>query len=181
MKGRWEKYERTQRCEEPPVLSASVSVLEDLLDRLLGILALRNLLESVRRNNTLETLEFERVSRRHEVVVVYHLDEGLDLGSLLLAGLRHAAGDLGGVSLDASYDGVAELVRLLAIVDGLKDDDLQKKRNGTSAFHIRQHPPYKAPVTIFIQSRSSLSLSSSSSSHYVKSSSRPWGFAPGYV
>lgn len=58
------------------------------------------------------------------MVVVYHLDEGLDLGSLLLTGLRHAAGDLGRVSLDASYDGMAELVRLLAIVDGLKDDDL---------------------------------------------------------
>ena len=58
------------------------------------------------------------------MVVVDDLDEGLDLVALLLALLRHPAGDLGGVSLDAGNDGVAELVGLLAVVDGLKDDNL---------------------------------------------------------
>jgi hypothetical protein len=58
------------------------------------------------------------------VVVVDDLDEGLDLGSLLLASLGHAAGDLGRVALNAGDDGVAEGVRLVAVVDGLDDDDL---------------------------------------------------------
>lgn len=58
------------------------------------------------------------------MVVVDDLDEGLDLVALLLALFRHPAGDLGGVALDAGDDGVAELVGLLAVVDGLKDDNL---------------------------------------------------------
>jgi hypothetical protein len=58
------------------------------------------------------------------VVIVDNLDEGLELGSLLLARLGHASGDLGGVALDAGNDGVAEGVRHVAIVDGLDDDDL---------------------------------------------------------
>ncbi len=59
------------------------------------------------------------------MVVVDDLDERLDLGALLLAGLGHAAGDLGRVALDAGNDGVAEGVRLVAVVDGLDDDDLE--------------------------------------------------------
>lgn len=119
------RVERTQRSEEPPVLPAGVSLLKHLLNRLLGVLPLRNLLERVGGDDSLEVLELERVSRGHQVVVVYHLDEGLDLVALVLAGSRHAASDLGRVALDAGYDGVAELVGLLAIVDGLKDDDLE--------------------------------------------------------
>lgn len=115
---------RTQRGEEPSVLAASVTLLENLLDRLLGVLALADLLEGVAGDGTLETLELERVTGGHQVVVVDDLDEGLDLGALLLAGLGHAAGDLGGVALDAGDDGVAEGVRLVAVVDGLDDDDL---------------------------------------------------------
>lgn len=117
--------QRTQRSEEPPVLPAGVSLLEHLLNRLLGVLPLRDLLERVGRDDALEALELERVARGHEVVVVYDLDEGLDLVALFLAVLRHAARDLGGVSLDAGNDGVAELVGLLAVVDGLKDHDLE--------------------------------------------------------
>jgi hypothetical protein len=37
----------TKRLEEPLVLAASVPILEELLDRLLGILTLRNLLKGV--------------------------------------------------------------------------------------------------------------------------------------
>lgn len=58
------------------------------------------------------------------MVVVDGLDEGLDLVALLLSRLGHAAGDLGGVSLDAGDEGVAVGVRLVAAVDGLDDDDL---------------------------------------------------------
>lgn len=84
----------TQRGEEPAVLAASVSVLQNLLDCLLGVLTLGDLLEGVAGDGALETLELESVAGRHEVVVVDHLDEGLDLGSLLLSALGHAAGDL---------------------------------------------------------------------------------------
>lgn len=115
---------RTQRSKEPSVLAARVALLEDLLDVLLGILALADLLEGVVGQGALETLELEGVSRGHQVVVVDGLDEGLDLGSLLLSRLGHAAGDLGGVALDAGYEGVSIGVCLVAAVDGLDDDDL---------------------------------------------------------
>jgi hypothetical protein len=116
--------QRTERGEEPSVLAAGVSLLENLLDSLLGVLALRNLLEGIVGDGTLETLELESVASGHQVVVVDDLDEGLDLVSLLLAGLGHAAGDLGGVSLNAGNQGVAERVRLVAVVNGLDDDNL---------------------------------------------------------
>ena len=62
------------------------------------------------------------------MVVVDGLDKRLDLGALLLARLRHAPCDLGGVSLDASYQGVAEGVCLVTAVDGLDDDDLLQEK-----------------------------------------------------
>lgn len=58
------------------------------------------------------------------MVVVDDLDERLDLGALLLAGLGHPAGNLGRVALDAGDEGVAVGVRLVASVDGLDDHDL---------------------------------------------------------
>lgn len=67
------------------------------------------------------------------MVVVDNLDEGLDLVALLLTGLRHAAGDLGRVALNAGNQGVAERVRLVAVVDGLDDDDLEEEKS-MSAF-----------------------------------------------
>ena len=60
------------------------------------------------------------------MVVVDDLDEGLDLGALLLAGLAHAASDLAGVSLDTGNNGVAVGVGLGAVVNGLDDDDLNQ-------------------------------------------------------
>lgn len=60
------------------------------------------------------------------MVVVDKLDERLDLVALLLASLGHTAGDLGGVALDAGDQGVAEGVSLVARVDRLDDDDLQR-------------------------------------------------------
>jgi hypothetical protein len=115
---------KLERGEEPSVLAAGVSLLEHLLDSLLGILALGNLLEGVVRDGALEALELQGVASGHQVVVVDDLDERLDLVSLLLAGLGHAAGDLGGVSLNAGNQGVAERVRLVAVVNGLDDDNL---------------------------------------------------------
>lgn len=116
--------DRTQRGKEPSVLSAGVSLLQHLLDRLLRVLPLADLLEGVVGDSALEALELERVSRGHQVVVVDDLDEGLDLAPLVLASLGHAARDLGGVSLDAGDEGVAERMGLVAVVDGLDDDDL---------------------------------------------------------
>jgi hypothetical protein len=78
---------RTQRSEEPSVLSRRVSLLQCLLDSLLRILSLGNLLESIGRNNTLQSLKLERVTCGHQVVVIDDLDERLDLASLGLSGL----------------------------------------------------------------------------------------------
>jgi len=78
---------KPQRSEEPSVLSRRVSLLQCLLDSLLRILSLRNLLESIGRNNTLQPLQLERVTCGHQVVVVDDLDERLDLASLGLSGL----------------------------------------------------------------------------------------------
>ena len=119
---RWGK--RTERGEEPPVLAGGVTLLENLLDGLLGILALRNLLEGLGGDGALETLKLEGVAGGHQVVVVDDLDEGLDLGALLLAGLAHAASELAGVSLDTGNDGMTVGVGLGAVVNGLDDDDL---------------------------------------------------------
>lgn len=63
------------------------------------------------------------------MVVVDDLNERLDLGALLLAGLGHAAGNLGGVTLDAGDKGVAVGVRLVASVDRLDDHDLYVRRS----------------------------------------------------
>lgn len=125
--GEGQQQKRTERGEEPSVLAAGVSLLENLLDSLLGVLALGNLLEGVVGDGALEALKLQGVAGGHQVVVVDDLDEGLDLVSLLLAGLGHAAGDLGGVALNAGNQGVAERVRLVAVVNGLDDDNLLKR------------------------------------------------------
>lgn len=115
---------KLQRGEEPPVLAARVTLLQGLLDSLLGVLTLGDLLEGVGGQSTLEALELQGVTGGHQVVVVDDLDEGLDLGSLLLSCLGHATGDLAGVALDTGDQGVAVGVRLVASVDGLDDHDL---------------------------------------------------------
>lgn len=69
----------SQWGEEPSVLPAQVSLLQSLLDVLLRILSLRNFLERVVRDDALQSFQLKRVSRRHDVVVVDHLDEWLDL------------------------------------------------------------------------------------------------------
>lgn len=121
---RWKGGKHTQRSEEPPVLAAGESVLQSLLDGLLGLLALGDLLESVLADNTLQTLQLEGVASRHQVVVVDDLDERLDTAALLDHLLAHATGDLGRVALDTGDDGVGEGVRLGASVVRLDNDNL---------------------------------------------------------
>ena len=72
----------TERCEEPPVLATCVPLLQSLLDRLLGLLSLRYLFESVIGDHALETFKFKSVSGGHEVIVIDSLDERLDPGPL---------------------------------------------------------------------------------------------------
>lgn len=91
-----------------------------------------DLLEGLAGQGALEALELECVTGGHQVVVVDGLDEGLDLGALLLAGLGHPAGDLGGVSLNASDQGVTVGVGLVAGVDRLNDDNLEQKKDVVS-------------------------------------------------
>ena len=139
-----------QRCEEPPVLAGLVSLLESLLDGLLGVLPLRDLLECVLGEGTLQVLELDGVAGGHDVGVCGYqrvslvpfcalllfrivwcgsrtvdlLDERLDLALLGLLVLRHAAGDLLGVALDTGDEGVGEGVRLGAVVEGRDDQAL---------------------------------------------------------
>ena len=84
-----------------------------------------DLLEGIGRQGALEALELESVASGHQVVVVDDLDEGLNLGSLLLARFGHAPGDLGWVPLDARDEGVTVGVRLVASVYRLDDDNLK--------------------------------------------------------
>lgn len=121
----------TQRSEEPSVLAAGVSLLQSLLDGLLGVLALRNLLEGVVGHDTLQSLELKRVTGGHQVVVVDGLDEGLDAAALLLLLHTHAAGHLLGVALDTGNERIGEGVRLGAIVLRLDDDNLHKILSAT--------------------------------------------------
>ena len=115
---------KPQRCEEPPVLPTHVSLLQRLLDRLLRLLPLTNLGERLVCDNALEALELERVTRRHQVVVIDDFDKRLDFAALGLAGFAHAAGDLQWVALDAGDEGVGKGVLLAAVVLGRNDDDL---------------------------------------------------------
>lgn len=57
------------------------------------------------------------------MVVVDDLDERLDLGALLHLGLRHTAGNLLGVALNAGNESVGEAVGLGATVDRCDDDN----------------------------------------------------------
>jgi len=105
-----------------------VTLLKQLLDRLLGVLALATLfLERVGRDDALECIELERVARRHQVVVVDDLDKRLDLGPPFLRLLAHAPRHLGWVPLDPDHERVPERVQLVALVDGLDDDDLESE------------------------------------------------------
>lgn len=115
---------RTEGSEEPLVLAGVVTLLKGLLDVLLGVLALRDLLEGVVGDGTLKTLELESVTGGHDVVVVDDLDERLDLGALGNTGLSHAAGDGLRVTLNAGNNGVRERVGLGALVGRLDDDNL---------------------------------------------------------
>ena len=114
----------TQRSKEPPVLTRRVTLLKCLLDRLLRLLPLRDLLECICRDNSLQSFQLEVVSRGHQVVVVDDLDEGLDLASLCLTGLGHSAGDFRGVALDAGDQCVRVWVRFVSDVLGLDDHNL---------------------------------------------------------
>ena len=91
----------TKRSKEPSVLARRITLLQCLLDSLLRFLPLRNLLECICGDNSLQSFQIEVVSRGHQMVVVHDLDEWLDLATLGLSCLGHAAGDLRGVTLDA--------------------------------------------------------------------------------
>jgi len=119
------QFKRTERSEEPSVLSRCVSLFQSLLHGLLSILPLGLLLECICGNNSLKSLQLECVTCWHQVVVVDDLDEWLNLASLGLAGFRHTAGDLRWVALDTGDQGVWVWVRLASSILGLNDHDLQ--------------------------------------------------------
>lgn len=144
---------RTQGSEEPPVLAARVPLLQSLLDGLLGVLALGDLLEGIGSQGALQALELEGVTGGHQVVVVDDLDEGLDLGALLLAGLGHAAGNLGRVALDAGHQSVTVGVRLVASVHGLDDHDLFDG-NSPVSISFRPRDVFAVSICVLLHLRS---------------------------
>lgn len=95
---------------------------------------------------------------------VHLLDEGLDLALLVLLLLRHAAGDLGGVALDAGDESVGEGVRLGAVVEGRDDhallsgiaapgDDLENREllwagNSRGMRHTTTRPTLRLQTTV---------------------------------
>ena len=83
----------TERCEKPPVLATCVPLLQSFLNRLLGLLSLRHLFESVVGDHALQTFKFKSVSGGHEVIVIDSLDERLDPGPLGSTRLRHFSSD----------------------------------------------------------------------------------------
>lgn len=99
-------------------------LLECLLDGLLGLLTLGRLLEGLGADNGFQGLELEGVTGGHKMVEVDNLDERLNLGSLSNGLSAVSLGDLEGVSLNTGNQGVAEGVRLGAIIVGLDDDNL---------------------------------------------------------
>jgi hypothetical protein len=115
---------KPQRRKEPPILPTQIPLLQRLLHILLSILPLRDLLERIIRDDILQSLQFERVPCGHNMVVVDHLDEGLDFRPLFDSLLAHAAGDFGRVAFDAGDEGVAERVGLGAGILGGDYDDL---------------------------------------------------------
>jgi len=123
---------KSQGLEEPLVLATQVSLLQRLLHVLLGILSLSNLFEGVVGDDILQSLQLQSVPRRHDVVVVDHLDEWLDLGSFLDSLLPHATGDFRRVALDTGDERIGEWVCLGAGVDWLNDDDLLSSISASS-------------------------------------------------
>lgn len=114
----------TKRSEEPAVLARCVAFLQCLLDSLLGILSLRNLLECIGSNGTLQSFQFQSVTCWHQMVIVDDLDERLDFGALGLSGLGHAAGDLRWIALDTSDDCVRVWMRFVAGILWLNNNNL---------------------------------------------------------
>ena len=119
----------SQSREEPPILPAHIPLLQHLLDRLLRLLPLADLLERVVRHHAFQALEFQRVPRRHDVVVVDELDERFYLAALLGAFLAHPLGHFERVAVDAGDEGVGEWVGFGAGVEGGDYYDLRLMGN----------------------------------------------------
>lgn len=116
-------HSKSQSCEKPSVLPTQVSLLQCLLHLLLSVFPLANLLECVVRDDVLQSFQFECVSCRHDVIVVDHLDEWLDLASLLHSLLSHTFCDFARLPLSSCDQCIWEWVALRARVCDLDEDD----------------------------------------------------------
>jgi len=96
--------------EEPSVLSCQEPVFKDLLDGLACFFTCLRFLECILRNDAFQAFEFESVASGHEVVVIDDFDKGLYTGPFVDALAAHALGNLLGVAVDASDDGVGKRV-----------------------------------------------------------------------
>lgn len=110
-----------QLLEEPLVLAFFVGGFE--LDASLETVSfpLGGILQ-VLGGQLLETNFAGGVTSGHQVIVVQYLQERLDLGLLLQLGLAHALGNLAGVSVDTSDQGVTEWLIGCTIVNSFDND-----------------------------------------------------------
>lgn len=82
--------------------------------------------EDILVDNSFVQRNIHRVSGGHEVVVVEHLDESLDLGPLGNLLLAHCCGYLTGIAVDACDQSVAVRTVCCAIINVLQKDNIIK-------------------------------------------------------
>lgn len=152
--------------EEPFVLSALVSVLELQSDGMTCLFALNWILQIFWWIFLIQSHVWYTVTCWHHMVVVdhlwgmtrfylwnfiqlwvnkTHLDERLYLGFLMDLGLIHSAGDTFWIAIDASYQGMSELLVWSSIVECLQNNGFPARipsrqyKDHLSVFHNLTH------------------------------------------
>jgi len=111
----------SELLEEPAVLPCLVLLLKDLFDALLGVDTLARLAQCLVGYRVLEGFEFECVTGGHEVVVVYDLQERLDLAPLCELLGSHPLCDFTRVAVYTSDDSMGVWAGLGTLVRSLED------------------------------------------------------------
>ena len=112
----------SELLEEPLVLARLVPLLKLDLGLSPGFAFESRIPEDILVDNSFVQRNIHRVSGGHEVVVVEHLDESLDLGPLGNLLLAHGCGHFTGIAVNACDQSVAVRTVGCAIVNVLDDD-----------------------------------------------------------
>merc|ERR1719158_649219 len=113
-----------QLLEEPPVLSALVTVLELGPHHIPCLFLLHGVLQQFLVEVGLVETDVHGVASRHHVVVVDDLQERLNLGPLLDLLFGHLLGDLAGILVNPGHQSVAERFVASSLVGRFHDDCL---------------------------------------------------------